>query len=646
MGLGRHSGSLGLFFICFACFEFVFCLVMLVKELKSNTLRKTGERLRGQWVQLPYPSTAFGSLSLRDASTPFFDSCSTPISIDQFLSAVDHISPEWFQWLSSSLRDGVRIGYTGPRNVQVFRQNNASALSEPLVVDDLLAQEVSKGFLIGPFQDRPLVSPGVYLSHVNALTLHKKDKYRLCIDLSGDLKGTVNFFISAEDSSVDFSTIDDVVDSTILCGSGALIAKLDLKDAYKILPVHRDDVPLLGIRWRRLYFVSVRLVFGLRSAARLFNNVSTTLVWALDRWTRETLVPERFTSCLTSSKQGGPWSLVKTLEMRHLLDDFIFIFIPFLELAEFVFGRLIYLFNQWGFPLNVSKTCYPASSQIVFGIGLNTILGEYFLPESKIIKGLEGLKCVEIKGDSLTKRDMQSLIGLLAFLARALVASRTFLRRLIDSTCGLPFAHSQVILDGGVQQDIQWWTKVLSSSSSFAMGFSPSELKLPHVHELASDSSLFACGATFKDQWFAFEFTPEMISCNTDIAVKELVALTLAVLCWGGHFRGQRLLVHCDNQVVNAAISSGTCKNRDVMLVLRFLVLHCLHLGITVSTSYIRSADNLGPDLLSRMRVRHFLDRFPDSAPQPSPVVSCWKTLFEECLHSCYSKTSSLPSLL
>lgn len=33
-------------------------------------------------------------------------------------------------------------------------------------------------------------------------------------------------------------------------GKGALLAKLDIKSAYHLVPVHPQDRPLLGIEWR------------------------------------------------------------------------------------------------------------------------------------------------------------------------------------------------------------------------------------------------------------------------------------------------------------------------------------------------------------------------------------------------------------
>ncbi len=52
------------------------------------------------------------------------------------------------------------------------------------------------------------------------------------------------------------------------------MAKVDLKNAFRICPVRKEDWHLLGICWQNLYYVDKCLPFGLRSAPYLFNMVT------------------------------------------------------------------------------------------------------------------------------------------------------------------------------------------------------------------------------------------------------------------------------------------------------------------------------------------------------------------------------------
>ena len=90
----------------------------------------------------------------------------------------------------------------------------------------------------------------------------------------------------------------DAARRVVECGQGALLAKLDLKSAYRMVPVHPDDSPLLGITWKGSTYIDKALPFGLRSAPIIFSAVADGLAWAL------------FT-------EGVEYSI-------HYLDDFLF----------------------------------------------------------------------------------------------------------------------------------------------------------------------------------------------------------------------------------------------------------------------------------------------------------------------------------
>ena len=64
-------------------------------------------------------------------------------------------------------------------------------------------------------------------------------------------------------------------------GKGALMAKINIKHAFSLLPVHPDDWDLLRTCWVGLYFVELRLPFGDRSSVYIFNSFADTLTWIL-----------------------------------------------------------------------------------------------------------------------------------------------------------------------------------------------------------------------------------------------------------------------------------------------------------------------------------------------------------------------------
>lgn len=51
------------------------------------------------------------------------------------------------------------------------------------------------------------------------------------------------------------------------------MAKMDIKQAYRIVPVHPEDRRLLGMQWQDKVYVDKVLPFGLRSAPLIFSAV-------------------------------------------------------------------------------------------------------------------------------------------------------------------------------------------------------------------------------------------------------------------------------------------------------------------------------------------------------------------------------------
>ena len=64
-------------------------------------------------------------------------------------------------------------------------------------------------------------------------------------------------------------------------GIGTLMVKLDLKNAYCIIPIHPEDHSLLAITWEGKTYVDRALPFGLRSAPKIFLAVTDMVAWAL-----------------------------------------------------------------------------------------------------------------------------------------------------------------------------------------------------------------------------------------------------------------------------------------------------------------------------------------------------------------------------
>ena len=87
------------------------------------------------------------------------------------------------------------------------------------------------------------------------------NKWRLIVDLSSPKGASINNGISSALTSIRYASIDDTVQTIHRLGNGTLMAKLDLKAAYRSVPIHPDNPPLLGTHWKEAIYVDTALPF-------------------------------------------------------------------------------------------------------------------------------------------------------------------------------------------------------------------------------------------------------------------------------------------------------------------------------------------------------------------------------------------------
>ena len=102
-------------------------------------------------------------------------------------------------------------------------------------------------------------------------------KFHLIVDLSSPHGSSVNNGIGPEACSLEYVSVDSVAAVVVGLGRGTLLAKVDIRSAYRLVPVHPDDRWLLGMLWEDGLFVDTVLPFGLRSAPKIFTTVADAI---------------------------------------------------------------------------------------------------------------------------------------------------------------------------------------------------------------------------------------------------------------------------------------------------------------------------------------------------------------------------------
>ena len=101
------------------------------------------------------------------------------------------------------------------------------------------------------------------------------------MDLSSPTGSSVNDAIAPDRCHLRYASVWEAAKIIQQLGVGTQLAKLDLHNVYRMVPVHPDDHCLLGVRRGEEVFVNTALPFGLRSARKIFSAIANALAWIL-----------------------------------------------------------------------------------------------------------------------------------------------------------------------------------------------------------------------------------------------------------------------------------------------------------------------------------------------------------------------------
>ena len=204
----------------------------------------------------------------------------TPLRHSSWAAALeDYGHQPMIKFFLSGISHGFRVSFDNTQgSLKPASKNLDCALQHKQVVDEYLKNELHHQRISGPFQKTE--AKGVHINRFGVIPKHHQtDKWRLIVDLSFPNGRSVNDGIPKTLCSLSYITVDNAIDEICRVGPNCLLAKIDVKSVFRLLPVHPADRHLLGMEWRDLVYVDNCLPFGLRSAPRLLNLLAELLSW-------------------------------------------------------------------------------------------------------------------------------------------------------------------------------------------------------------------------------------------------------------------------------------------------------------------------------------------------------------------------------
>ena len=117
--------------------------------------------------------------------------------------------------------------------------------------------------------------------------------------------------------------------------------------------------------------------------------------------------------------------------------------------------------------------------------------------------------------------------------------------------------------------DIKWWLDFLPSWNGVC--FIQSGPTTAASLSLYTDASSLGFGGVFGTHWFSVPCPSHFLSTyDFHINVLELFAIVAAVVTWGHSWRDQQIILFTDNDSIVQVWKSGSCKDKDIMTLVRF----------------------------------------------------------------------------
>ena len=224
--------------------------------------------------------------------------------------------------------------------------------------------------------------------------------------MSSSEGSSVNDGIKEPWCSLFYATVIDTACGIIAYGRGAQLIKLDIRNTYRVAPIHPDDKWLMGMMWEDSLLVDTALPFSLHSAPKIFTTLANAAEWMV--------------------RQQGVEFVI------HYLDDFLVITAVHEHQGNHAMRLLLKTFEHLGLPIAWDKLEGPSPCLTFLGFELDSIRGEIRLSQQKLSEIRSELhRWLDKK--SCTKRDLESLVGRLSQASPVVKPGKTFMRHLFEA---------------------------------------------------------------------------------------------------------------------------------------------------------------------------------------------------------------------
>ena len=330
---------------------------------------------------------------------------------------------------------------------------------------------------------------------------------------------------------------------------------------FRHVKVDPGDYDLLGLEWNG-HYVDTCVPFWIRHGSQIFQRLSDAVRYVMHQ---------------------------KGFTMIDYIDDYVGMGVP--SVAWESFHALLDLMTQLGLTVSDKKLVHPVTQVTCLGILIDTIKGTILIPPDKL-RDVTAVVRHWMAKDFATKRQLQSILGLLLYVHKCVKPARVFLNRMLDL---LRSGHGQqkIRLTPDFKRDLGWFAKFLHTYNGVSL-YDHRNIDVT----LELDACLTGFGGCSGDCIYHLSI-PRGFR-NLTIVHLEMVNILLAIRTFKRQWATKRVLIQCDNEAVVTVLRSGRTRDPYLAACARNIWYAAAAADIDLQYVHIRGIENKVADVLSR----------------------------------------------
>ena len=425
-------------------------------------------------------------------------------------------------------------------------------------------------------------------------------KYRMLINMSDELEDQpLNGFVEDDEKSIVYQTISEVCE-WIISLKLMFLFTADVKDAFHLIPISRDQIKYNGIQICGLLFFWTTLVFGLASSCAIWGEFALMVTWII--------IYNATDIFLHNNKEL----------LRQYADDWIGGHVN-LNLATAQFKKLLFWWNKLSIPYDQKKLVSPRREIDYIGYNLETYNYTLGLSKKRLFKYTKTI--IDLLQAFNGTRNPKASVGSLRTLVGQLRSTTVVYPLLVPWI--RPF---EALICKYNEKCDKFKLEKLTNKHKECLQRLKQMLNDPKLkrrkmqcvanHEQTIDYTILTDASTtkgmggfinqskgdfFKLMWRDLKQF-ENLEKKPDIIWMELAAVVTAIGLFKHKCKGSTILVKCDNQTVVGIVRRKTAclKRKDLLWLVETLCVYLRDHQIELKIEHIPGVKNVVADKLSR----------------------------------------------